>query len=63
MSLPKFIFINGVRISWREILKMRREQRTEKPSQPTLFPLKEDARPATQRCAEGRYQHPLLFKD
>jgi hypothetical protein len=62
MSLPKFVVINGQRIAWREILKLRREQRQERPQQPTLFPLRQDARPETQRTAAGRFENPTLFK-
>ena len=60
---PKFLIIEGKRIAWRDILKMRLEQRQQQPQQPTLFPLKEDARPASQRTAAGRYAEPLLFED
>lgn len=54
--------IGGKRYLWREVLKLRREQnRYARQPQLTLFPLKEDARPETQRNASGRYQQPLLF--
>jgi len=32
-------------------------------SQPTLFELKEDARPPAQRSAAGRYAEPTLFDE
>jgi len=59
---PAFIVIDGKRHAWKEILKLRREQRkaTRQP-QLTLFELKDDSRPASQRTAEGRYIEPLLF--
>ena len=60
---PKFLIIEGKRIAWRDILRMRLEQREQPPQQPTLFPLKEDARPASQRTAAGRYTEPLLFEE
>ncbi len=60
---PRFIVIDGKRHLWRDILEMRRAQlvalREER--QPPLFPLVEDARPASQRTAAGRYLEPLLF--
>lgn len=60
----KTVEINGQRIPWREILRLRREQqKAERQPQQTLFELKEDRRPETQRSADGRYQQPLLFKD
>ena len=60
---PKFLIIEGKRIAWRDILRMRLEQREQPPQQPTLFPLKEDVRPSSQRTAAGRYLEPLLFED
>ncbi len=48
---------------WKEILKLRREQRkAARQPQLTLFELKEDSRPASQRTAEGRYTEPMLFR-
>jgi hypothetical protein len=55
--------IDGKRYLWRDLLKLRRERkRSQKHAQLTLFELKEDRRPETQRSAEGRYSQPLLFK-
>jgi hypothetical protein len=34
-----------------------------KVEQPTLFPLKEDARPVAARTAAGRYYEPGLFDE
>ncbi len=59
----KFIHIDGRRYLWREILQLRREQKkAARQPQPTLFPLREDARPSTQRTASDRYQEPTLFE-
>jgi len=58
----RFVEIDGKRYAWRDILALRREQaRRERQPQPTLFELKEDARPASQRSAAGRYAEPTLF--
>jgi hypothetical protein len=58
-----FIVIDGKRHVWRDILKLRREQRkAARQSQLALFELKDDRRPASQRTAEGRYTEPMLFK-
>jgi hypothetical protein len=58
-----FIVIDGKRHAWRDILKLRREQRkAARQSQLALFELKDDRRPANQRTAEGRYTEPTLFK-
>jgi hypothetical protein len=59
------IYIDGKPHLWSELLKLRREQRkaARQPDQETLFPLKEDSRPASQRSASGRYEQPLLFKE
>jgi hypothetical protein len=62
MSGPKFVVIDGKPIAWRELLKLRREQREQaKSTQLALFELKEDTRPQAERTAAGRYQEPSLF--
>lgn len=48
MSFPKFIVIDGKRIAWRDLLKLRREQRA------VLFELKDDTRPKSQQTAASR---------
>ena len=60
---PAFIVIDGKRYAWKDILRLRREQRkaTRQP-QLTLFELKADIRPASQRTVEGRFTEPLLFE-
>lgn len=61
----RYITIEGKRYEWKEIRRLRREQiaaaRTR--SQLTLFELKHDSRPQTERSADGRYAEPLLFRD
>jgi hypothetical protein len=58
----RFVEIDGKRYAWRDILNLRREQvKQERPPQPTLFEMREDARPASQRSAAGRYAEPTLF--
>ena len=58
-----FIVIDGKRYAWRDLLKLRREQRkAARQTQLTLFELKDDRRPATQRTVDGRYTEPMLFK-
>ena len=58
----RFIEIDGKRYAWRDIVALRREQaKRERQPQPTLFEIKEDARPASQRKAAGRYAEPTLF--
>jgi hypothetical protein len=63
MTRLKYIEIDGKRHLWRDLLQLRREQRKAhaRAQQPTLFELKEDRRPITQRTAVGRYQEPSLF--
>ena len=63
MSFAKTIEINGQRFLWRDLLKMRREQRkVVRTAQPALFELHDDARPAPERTADGRYRQPSLFR-
>jgi hypothetical protein len=54
------IVIDDRQYDWKEIRRLRREQiEAARKPQPTLFELKEDARPASQRSVEGRYSEPL----
>jgi hypothetical protein len=39
-----------------------REKAARKQTQLTLFEMKHDTRPETQRSADGRYSQPLLFE-
>ena len=58
----RFVEINGKRYAWKDILQKRREQlQQSRQPQPTLFDLKEDVRPTSQRSADGRYAEPTLF--
>ena len=59
----RYITIDGKRHLWRDILKLRREQKraSAKAAQPALFPLIEDRRPSPERTAAGRYLEPILF--
>lgn len=60
---PAFIVIDGKRYAWKDILKLRREQRKmARQRQLILFEMKDDARPASQRTAEGRFMEPPLFR-
>jgi hypothetical protein len=59
VSFPKFIVIDGKRIAWRDLLKLRREQReAAQIAQPVLFELKDDTRPKSQQTAASRYCSP-----
>jgi hypothetical protein len=60
--VPRNIIIDGKRHAWRDLLALRREQRRLPPSQPTLFYLRDDARPPPERTAAGRYPEPTLFE-
>jgi len=58
----RVIEIDGKRYAWRDIIALHREQvRRERQPQPTLFELKDDARPSLERTAAGRYSEPTLF--
>lgn len=63
MSAPRFIEIDGKRFLWRDLVKLRQEQRraAAKAQQPALFELRDDCRPATDRTAANRYLEPSLF--
>ena len=58
----RFIEIDGKRYAWRDLVARYREQaRRERVPEPTLFEMKEDVRPASQKTAAGRYAEPSLF--
>ena len=59
--MSRYIIIDGKRHAWRDILNLRRAQRQPAVPQPTLFELKDDARPPSERTATGRYAEPTLF--
>jgi len=59
--MSRYILIDGKPYAWRDILALRREQRQPALPQPTLFELKEDARPPSARTADRRYLEPTLF--
>ncbi len=63
MTSHRFIVIDGTRHLWRDLVKLRREQRqaSANAAQPALFPLIDDRRPPAERTAAGRYQEPTLF--
>jgi hypothetical protein len=61
MALPRFIFIDGRRYLWRDLVALRRAQATPATEQPTLFALRDDCRPAGERSAAERYSAPSLF--
>jgi hypothetical protein len=59
----KYVQVHGQRIAWRDLLKLRREQKkAQRQTQLKLFELKDDARPASQTTPEGRYEEPTLFE-
>jgi hypothetical protein len=59
----RFVDIDGKRYAWRDILARYREQvKRDRQPEPTLFELRDDARPASQRTAGGRYAEPSLFE-
>ena len=62
--MRRFIEMDGKRYAWRDILKLRREQREKaRDAQMTLFEMKDDRRPTSQKTAEGRFTQPLLFEE
>jgi hypothetical protein len=58
----KYLVLDNKRYLWRDVLKLRREQRkAARQAQPVLFELKDDERPKSQRTASSRYEEPTLF--
>jgi hypothetical protein len=62
MARLQHIEIDCNRYLWRDLLQLRREQKKvhARAQQPTLFELKEDCCPRTDRTAAGRYSEPSL---
>ena len=59
----KYLVLDNKRYLWRDILKLRREQKkAERQAQPALFELKDDQRPSSQRTASSRFEAPTLFE-
>ena len=64
MPAPSTILIDGKRYRWKDLVRLRREQReaARRVTQLELFDdLPEDSRPTHERTASGRYQQPSLF--
>lgn len=65
MAKPDTIILDGHAYSWQVICELRRRQleawKAAQPTQPALFDLREDCRPAAERTAAGRYREPTLF--
>jgi hypothetical protein len=65
MAKPDIILIGGHTYRWQELCDLRRQQleawKAAEPSQPALFELKTDCRPAAERTAADRYTEPTLF--
>jgi hypothetical protein len=60
----RHIVIDGKIHLWSDIVRLRREQLAalkRQEAQPTLFELRHDARPVTEREAADRYLQPSLF--
>ena len=67
MAKPGILHVDGHAFTWRRLSELRR-QRIEawtksEARQPTLFQLKTDCRPRSERTAAGRYSQPSLLDD
>jgi hypothetical protein len=59
----KYLVLDSKRYLWRDVLKLRREQRkAARNAQPALFELREDERPKSQSAASSRSEEPTLFE-
>ena len=65
MAKPDTLIIGGHAFSWQQLCELRRQQleawRAAQPSQPPLFEMKDDCRPAAEQKAAGRYQEPTFL--
>jgi hypothetical protein len=67
MAKPDILLVDGRAFSWQRLCELRRQQleawKAAQPSQPALFELRDDCRPAAERTAAGRYECPTLFSN
>jgi hypothetical protein len=65
MAKPDTIIVDGHAFSWQRLIELRRQQleawKANQCRQLTLFELREDYRPVTERTVAGRYRQPSLF--
>jgi hypothetical protein len=65
MRKPDSILIEGRSYNWQRLCALRRAQleawRASQGQQIALFELKDDCRPKSERCAEGRYSEPTML--
>jgi hypothetical protein len=65
MAKPDILIVDGHAFSWQRLCELRRQQLDEwkaaHPSQPALFELKDECRPAAERTTAGRYLEPTLL--
>jgi hypothetical protein len=65
MAKPEIVIVDGHAFSWQRLCELRRQQlearQAAPPRQLSLFQLKDDCRPATERTAAGRYAEPTFF--
>jgi len=65
MAKPDILIVDGHAFSWQRLLELRRQQleawQAEQARQLTLFELRHDCRPETERTAVGRYREPTFF--
>jgi hypothetical protein len=65
MAKPDILIIDGHAFSWQRLCELRRQQlevwRAAQATQPALFELRDDCRPAAERTARGRYEEPTLL--
>lgn len=63
---PDTLMLDGRAYSWRALCELRRQQleawRISQGTQPALFELRKDVRPAGERTAAGRYLAPGLLE-
>ena len=59
----KYLVLDNKRYLWRDILKLRREQRkAARKALQALFELHDAERPKSQSTASSRYEEPTLFE-
>jgi hypothetical protein len=65
MAKPDTLIVDGRALSWQRLLELRRQQleawQAGQSRQLTLFELKDDCRPETERTGAERYREPTFL--
>jgi hypothetical protein len=66
MAKPETLVVDGRGFNWQRLCELRRQQldawRASQAQQLTLFAMREDCRPDSERTSAGRYEAPTMLE-